>query len=358
MGNCISTCWARDEKHHQPSSLGFSGHRSPASHATAEARVKEGTWTNTTSILKNHNKSSLDAIFDPETHATAPSFSSDSTMEPDSDTNTCAKIVVGSSSSPSIQSSIESDISNTMKTKACDLNCSLQESSKEDIFAAIEGIDTENGLEDSDRVASVDWMIRTYTKLELNFKSLCLAVNILDQVLDYNTMDKNIYKVMAAASFLTAAIICECDPSQLTVECCKQYSSEKLLTMQEILMKTLKYESISPTLNEYLGQRLEQRLYSLEVVTKEELCKFALLKKAAKAVAAVCLTDRTFCSCPPKVQAIVSIAVAELHLYPEAPLNIWDTEYSENVLQVCLENTYDFLSKKYDYVRSLLKAMF
>ncbi|XP_054843084.1 cyclin-O [Eublepharis macularius] len=197
------------------------------------------------------------------------------------------------------------------------------------------------------RCKLISWLIPVHKHFGFSFESLCLAVNTLDRFLTTTPVAADCFQLLGVTTLFIACKQVEVHPpkvKQLLALCCDTFSRQQLCNLECIILNKLHFSLAAPTINFFLEHFTYMRVEACEADAWEANNARAL----AKGVAELSLADYAFNKYVPSLLAVCCLGLADQMLHHEKPLNLHLSDYSEEILQDCLDKLHLLVSLNED----------
>ncbi|KAL8203879.1 UNVERIFIED_CONTAM: hypothetical protein K2H54_062941 [Gekko kuhli] len=197
------------------------------------------------------------------------------------------------------------------------------------------------------RCKLISWLIPVHKHFGFSFESLCLAVNTLDRFLTTTPVAADCFQLLGVTTLFIACKQVEVHPpkvKQLLALCCDTFSHQQLCNLECIILNKLHFNLAAPTINFFLEYFTYVRMEACEADAWEANNAKAL----AKGVAELSLADYAFNKYMPSLLAVCCLGLADQMLHHQKPLDLHLTDYSEEILQDCLDKLHLLVSLNED----------
>nr|XP_056704850.1 LOW QUALITY PROTEIN: cyclin-O [Euleptes europaea] len=197
------------------------------------------------------------------------------------------------------------------------------------------------------RCKLISWLIPVHKHFGFSFESLCLAVNTLDRFLTTTPVAADCFQLLGVTTLFIACKQVEVHPpkvKQLLALCCDTFSRQQLCNLECIILNKLRFNLAAPTVNFFLEYFTYVRLEACEDYAWEA----SNAKALAKGVAELSLADYAFNKYVPSLLAVCCLGLADQMLHHQKPLDLHLSDYSEEVLQDCLDKLHLLVSLNED----------
>uniref|UniRef100_A0ACB8EPQ2 Uncharacterized protein n=1 Tax=Sphaerodactylus townsendi TaxID=933632 RepID=A0ACB8EPQ2_9SAUR len=131
---------------------------------------------------------------------------------------------------------------------------------------------------------------------------------------------------------------------QLLALCCDTFSHQQLCNLECIVLNKLYFNLAAPTINFFLEYFTYVRMEACEADAWEA----NNAKILAKGVAELSLADYAFNKYMPSLLAVCCLGLADQMLHHQKPLDLHLSDYSEDILQDCLDKLHLLVSLNED----------
>ncbi|XP_041434442.1 cyclin-O protein B-like [Xenopus laevis] len=225
-----------------------------------------------------------------------------------------------------------------------------------------------NFLQSQPEITLASWyeftslLVFIHRRLKLDFRSLCLTVNLLERFLartaPIKTTDLN--RVGATCFNIAYKLV---DKRQFSLwNCLKLFDAtitkKEMNQLERIIICRLLFELSAPTIDDFLEHFTLRRVASQKPVAAQQT-KEAIALTAARGIAALSLTHHhEFYTYAPSMMALCCLKVA-IKFYPSGkPINVDPAEYPDHVMEECVGKIIALVSSRQSFLHMLLPAVF
>ncbi|OCT97632.1 hypothetical protein XELAEV_18009862mg, partial [Xenopus laevis] len=226
-----------------------------------------------------------------------------------------------------------------------------------------------NFLQSQPEITLASWyeftslLVFMHRRLKLDFRSLCLTVNLLERFLactaPIKTTDLN--RVGATCFNIAYKLV---EKKQFSIWNCLKlfddtFTKKEMNQLERVIICRLFFELSAPTIDDFLEHFTLQRVASQKKPVAVQQTKEAIALTAARGIAALSLTHHhEFYTYAPSMMALCCLKVAT-NFYPSGkPINVDPAEYPDHVMEECVGKIIALISSRQSFLHMLLPAVF
>ncbi|XP_041435975.1 cyclin-O protein B-like, partial [Xenopus laevis] len=226
-----------------------------------------------------------------------------------------------------------------------------------------------NFLQSQPEITLASWyeftslLVFIHRRLKLDFRSLCLTVNLLERFLartaPIKTTDLN--RVGATCFNIAYKLV---DKRQFSLWNCLKlfddtFTKKEMNQLERVIICRLFFELSAPTIDDFLEYFTLRRVASQKKPVAAQQTKEAIVLMAARGIAALSLTHHhEFYTYAPSMMALCCLKVA-IKFYPSGkPINVDPAEYPDHVMEECVGKIIALVSSRQSFLHMLLPAVF
>ncbi|XP_041434490.1 cyclin-O protein B-like [Xenopus laevis] len=234
----------------------------------------------------------------------------------------------------------------------------LHDKSLEERFMAL------NFLQSQPEITTASWNVFTgllicvHRHQKLDFRSLCLTVNLLERFLacaapikttDLNRVGATCFNI--ACKLVETKKLRKSNRLKLFDD---TFTKKEMNQLERTIICKLLFQLAAPTIDDFLEYFTLRKKPSAVQLTKE-----AIALTAARGIAALSLTHHhEFCIYAPSMMALCCLKVATKFHPSGKPINVDPAEYPDHVMEECVGKIFALISSRQSFLHKLLPAVF